>query len=284
MLADVAYPLGGIMRRFQVALLAAVAVVGFASVASAADMPAKVPTYTKAPMAPPAYSWTGWYMGLNAGGDWGKSNTSTTVAPGTLSYPPFQVNVINAVVGAPPSTNTSGFTGGVLGGYNYQFGNLLAGVEIDFEYFRSAGSNTVSGNYFGIGTVSVTSSVSTNWLFTARPRLGIVSNNWLFYGTGGLAITQIKAAWNYLETANAITESASASPTKTGWVIGGGIETALPGKMFIGAEYLYVKFGSVSVISTNSFFPTFGGPLANPFSHSADLSANIVRARIGMKF
>jgi hypothetical protein len=43
------------MNRFQCAALAAVAVVGFASVASAADLPTKAPVY-KAPIAIP-YSW-----------------------------------------------------------------------------------------------------------------------------------------------------------------------------------------------------------------------------------
>jgi outer membrane immunogenic protein len=160
---------------------------------------------------------------------------------------------------------------------------MLAGIELDFEYFRSAGSNTVSGpGAFPGFSVSITSSVSTNWLFTARPRLGIVSNNWLFYGTGGLAVTQIKATWAFSETVGGGTESASVSSTKAGWVIGGGVETALPGKLFLGAEYLYVKFGSVSA---NGLASAPGiGVFTNTFSHSADLRSNIIRARIGMRF
>jgi outer membrane immunogenic protein len=78
-------------------------------------------------------------------------------------------------------------------------------------------------------------------------------------------------------------ESASASATKTGWVIGGGVETALPGKLSFGVEYLYVKFGSISATSTN--FTAFGvGYPTNVFSHSADLSSNIVRVRLNKQF
>jgi hypothetical protein len=60
---------GLIMRRLQCALLAAVAAIGFASVASAADLPVKTPVY-KAPAAEPAYSWAGFYVGANIGGGW----------------------------------------------------------------------------------------------------------------------------------------------------------------------------------------------------------------------
>ena len=62
---------GMTMRRFRSAALAAVAVVGFASVASAADMPLKAPVIT-----PAAYSWTGFYVGANGGYGW-KGTTAT---------------------------------------------------------------------------------------------------------------------------------------------------------------------------------------------------------------
>jgi outer membrane immunogenic protein len=241
--------------------------------AAAADMPTKAPA---APIADPI--WTGWYLGLNAGGDWSASQTSTSttsVAGAGLQLSALAIGLINGV-GSPTDIHTSGFTGGAQGGYNYQMGPWLVGVEADIEYFRSSGSTSAAA----LGTFDLNSSASTDWLFTARPRLGFTSNNWLFYGTGGLAVTHISGTWNLGGSAG-IAESASASSTKAGWVAGGGIETMLPGKWLIGAEYLHVKFDSVSAASSST---SFGTPLPNPFSHAADLNANIVRVRLSKLF
>ena len=57
--------------------LATVAVIGFASIASAADMPVKAPVY-RAPVAT-VYNWSGCYIGLNAGGGWARTEFTNTV-------------------------------------------------------------------------------------------------------------------------------------------------------------------------------------------------------------
>jgi outer membrane immunogenic protein len=266
------------MRRLSVAWIAAVCSIGLVPIASAADLP------VKAPVVAAPYNWTGFYAGVNAGGNWGTSDVSNTQTPGTLGggCPACVASVITII--GNQSISTSGFTGGVHGGYNWQSGNLLAGIEVDFEYFRSAGSTTASGIAIGVGTVTMNSSLSTDWLFTARPRLGYVTNNWLFYGTGGLAVTKLKATWTYTDNHNAPCdcETASASTTKAGWVVGGGIEAALPGNLVVGAEYLYVNFGSVSG-SANIAVPG-GNVWTDRLNHSADLTSNIVRARLSKKF
>src|SRR5664279_372777 len=104
------------MRRFQCALLAAVAVIGFASVASAADMPVKA-----APMVAPvaAYNWTGFYVGVNGG--YGEGNRSATFTP---NDPLVQLTTCGGVIGgtcAPPASfNIHGPLGGFQAGYNWQ--------------------------------------------------------------------------------------------------------------------------------------------------------------------
>jgi len=272
------------MRRFAPIVIAAASMVALAEVASAADIPTKAPVYK----APPAASstWTGWYLGVNAGGNWGTSETSTSVAPPAVAPAVSAAGaaLINAL-GQPAKINTSGFVGGLHGGYNYQISQWLVGLEGEFDYFHSAGSRRASSVGLGPGaTVIVNSSMSTDWLFTLRPRVGWVSNNWLFYGTGGLAVTQLKGAWSFSNPGGvpALSEAAAASSTKAGWALGGGVETMLPGRWVVGAEYLYVNFGN---ISATSFSVTGAGvTFTNPFSHSADLSANIVRARLSKLF
>jgi outer membrane immunogenic protein len=268
------------MRRIAFGLLATAGLsTGMALSASAADMPVKA-----APMpvvVAAADNWTGWYMGLNAGGNWGTSQPSTTATRGTYFVPRDLAQIAAA---GNQSFKTNGFTGGIQGGYNWQSGYLLAGIELDFGYFDSSGSQRVTAAYLSApgSALNVNTSVSTNWLFTARPRLGVVANNVLFYGTGGLALTQLKASWAFTDTYASAAESASASSTKAGWAVGGGIEAAMSGNWSIGGEYLYVKFGGVSAVSSNLTTTCCGGGAV--FSHSADLASSIFRVRLNKKF
>src|SRR5262249_60740858 len=60
------------MRR-SLALISAVSFIAFTQYASAADLPRKASAYTPPPPAP-ILTWTGWYVGLNAGGIWAKNS------------------------------------------------------------------------------------------------------------------------------------------------------------------------------------------------------------------
>jgi outer membrane immunogenic protein len=104
------------------------------------------------------------------------------------------------------------------------------------------------GTYISVLTTSFTvnQSVKTDWLFTARPRLGWANNNWLWYATGGLAVTELKYGNTFTDTYSPAFETGSISKTKVGWTVGGGGEFALSNNWTVRAEYLYVDFGGVS--------------------------------------
>src|SRR5262249_29266899 len=127
---------------------------------------------------------------------------------------------------------------------------------------------------------TITSSLTTNWLFTARPRLGLAANNWLIYATGGLAVVQMKGHWTYADTLNpgVTVASIDASTTKAGWVGGAGVETVLPGNWILGGEYLYLSLGSIT--GTGNISPFTDVIL----THTVDLKSNILRARLSKKF
>jgi outer membrane immunogenic protein len=269
------------MQRLVVAIsLFAAGIAG----ASAADMAVKAPP----PVVAPVTSWTGFYVGVNAGYNWGSSDPSTSITCGPaavgLCYVDAVLTNIN-LLGANSRFDTRGGVGGVQAGYNWQSGTWLAGVEVDFDAFRSAGSTSVTGPNppFAGSFLTIATSVRTDWLFTARPRLGVVWNNWLFYGTGGLAVTNLKANWSYFENTASAFESGSVSTTKVGWTAGAGFEAMLPSRWTVGVEYLYVKFDNVSTVSSNMI--RRGVPLPDTtFRHSADLQSNIVRVRLNKLF
>ena len=114
------------MRRFFLATLSVLALSGDAR---AADLPMKSPHAQAAAMVDPVYNWSGFYVGLNAGGAWGRTETTSS---------PFGDNIgvtaaaLAQAAGASASTG-SGFIGGVKIGYNWQAANWVVGLEADVQ-------------------------------------------------------------------------------------------------------------------------------------------------------
>jgi outer membrane immunogenic protein len=269
------------MHRLSIAAIAAVSVFALAQSASAADLGRK-PIYKAPPPQPPApvYSWTGFYIGGNGGYAWGKSDVSTTVASAGNYFVPSDVSQIAS--SGQGTIHPNGGTGGIQAGYNWQAGNFVYGAEVDFDALSLSASRSITTQYISApGTFfTINQSVKTDWLFTARPRVGWASDTWLFYATGGLAVTELKYNNIFTDTFAPAFENGSISKTKAGWTVGGGVEYGLTRNWSVKAEYLYMDFGNVSstgVVST----PGFAGASLN---NSADLKTNIVRAGINYRF
>jgi outer membrane immunogenic protein len=183
-----------------------------------ADLPLKAQPIVKAPVAAP-FSWTGWYIGANAGFGVGQGY-------GTYRSPTGTLETFNATPGG-------GFGGGQLG-YNYQFlGSIVIGAETDIQ---GAGiSDTRITRFATIDT-------RLDWLGTTRARVGLASGPVLSYVTGGVAYSGI-------ETGVSTVAGSASSITKTGWTWGTGVEAALGGNWTARAEYLYLDFGNTGVTS-----------------------------------
>ena len=258
-----------------------------ASAAFAADLPAR--TYTKAPaLAAPVANWTGFYVGLNAGGAWSESNATTGTVFSPVGYFATTSPPAIGIVGNQNLNRTS-FTGGVTAGYNWQINNAVLGIEGDFNYFGFKASATGTGVYpcCAPTTFTVNSSASADWLATFRGRVGFLATPaLLLYGTGGLAVADVKASYLFTDTFAAANESASISSTRYGWTAGAGGEYALMNGWSIKAEYLYVDLGRASTTSTNltAFNPGGIAFPTNVFTHSVSLRSNIARVGINYKF
>jgi outer membrane immunogenic protein len=252
--------------------------------ALAADLAVKAPDRATPPI--PVYNWSGFYVGANAGGAWGNFDptTSTVLAPNGY-FCDVCVSPVNAagIQTIKPAT----FTGGVQAGVNWQAGSVVFGGEVDFNSFHLNGSASTTALYIPTapGTLTVTSAAHTDWLLTARGRLGFAANNWLFYATGGLAVTNLEGGFTFSD--NGVPpglEAASLSKTKLGYTVGGGVEAGLWGNWSIKAEYLYVNFSSESVVGFITSVPVAFGAANNPFTHTIDLKANIVRVGLNYRF
>jgi outer membrane immunogenic protein len=220
------------------------------------------------PMPPPipVWTWDGFYIGINGGYSWGRSNT-------TVSY-------FNTITGAPiippaGSITDAGFNldGGVFGGqigYNWQFSSWLFGLEADAQWSGQKGSAAFlcsaagllpgacfpGSTFLPVGTLGVGLAVDKKleWFGTVRGRLGVLASpTWLLYVTGGLAFGEVQtdAVLTSITAGGAVVALAgSSSKTHAGWTIGGGIEGNLGGNWTAKAEYLYMDLGTFDTTVT----------------------------------
>jgi outer membrane immunogenic protein len=280
------------MRRLLIAGAALGALIA-AGPATAADLS---PVYKAAPVVAPVYDWTGFYIGVNAGYAWGRSNVASTFAcpgaSGACAYSfPGNLGAIGAAGSGTLSPN--GFVGGAQAGYNWQTGSAVFSIEADFDAFDLAGSQTAGGPvpFAPPGLAfAVNTGVRAEWLSTVRARVGwTVAPTVLVYATGGLALTELRVANSFIDNfaatglvATNTAGASSATQTKAGWAAGGGVEWALGQKWTVKGEYLYVDFGSVSTTATvvNPALAALAVP--NLLTTSANLTAHI--ARVGANF
>jgi outer membrane immunogenic protein len=262
------------------ALISTVAAVLMGGSALAADLPSRVSAPAFAAPVPLAFSWTGFYVGLNAGAGFGNSYSPTFVAGGLFPTP-----ASNLVPGA--SDGGTGFIGGVQAGYNWQMNQFVFGLETDIDW--RAGSGSLNGTYatnpVGYGAAYPSYTLSgfnqDRWIGTLRGRLGFAADRALFYVTGGLA---------YGETSNGTVtvNGAGAFPNvvfgsggrgwRTGWTLGGGIEYAVTNNWTIKGEYLHVDLGT----STTTYTGGGGGALNYRVRHAN--TDDIIRVGVNYKF
>jgi len=236
--------------------------------------------------------WTGFHAGLYGGGGWGDAPaTSTTTANSNAAanYPPFTATGIGAVNSAgTQDLHPSGGAFGAQLGYDHQFGQILLGFEVDGGLFSTSATNAVPARYPDIlNGFTLTQTVSTDWLATARPRVGWATPQILYYLTAGVAATDFKYSAQFTDNfANShglgtAFESSSASKHAVGWTAGIGIEVQLMGKLAVKAEYLHADFGSLSSSGTLS---VNGGQFVNVFAHNVSLSEDMLRIGINRRF
>ena len=213
-------------------LLAGPMAVLLAGAASAADLPRRVapPVFTTVP----AFSWTGFYAGLNAGYGFDASSSSGATVIGTSAASGIIANGADPGLVAFSNRNANnGFSGGGQVGYNYQFtpgSGVVAGVEADAQYL-GFGSNRSAASFVGTPNPDLTfvnpNGLSTlDYFGTVRGRLGYAFDRTLVYGTGGFAYGGGGGSSVGLP-------NSSSDTFRTGWAAGGGVEYALPSDSFL---------------------------------------------------
>ena len=272
------------VSAFKALTASALIAVAATSAATAADI---APRYTKAP--PPVveiWTWDKFYVGVNGGYSWGRSDTSGTF-----------FNNLNGLQISPTQSGNINLDGWLIGGQvgkNWQFGNWVAGIELDGQWTDERASrgficatgvacnNVTFGPGLGVAPTS-TFNQHIEWFVTLRPRAGVlITPTALLYVTGGLAVAGINTdgVLSGITALSAPTSVAwSNDSTRWGWVVGAGAEARLGGNWTGKIEGLYMDYGTVSgsaVLATNT------PPVR--FDYSSKVTDVVLRAGVNYHF
>lgn len=205
--------------------------------------------------------WSGFYLGATAGYADISRNGTTTDGAGNADP-----------VAASESADLShgDMQWGAFVGYNFNLdGNWVAGVEADItrmqgraiRYAISEEIQTTANGFYNLAPdqeAQASMEYDSQWMATARGRIGYKTGRTLFYGTGGLAFLKEKQTrGQYIDTYSAsnlsqtnpygyLTERSfteTDSKTRTGWTLGAGAEIALGKTISLRGEYSYARFG-----------------------------------------
>jgi len=226
-------------------IIAALAVVaaGLGSLcAHAADI--TPPLYAAPPPPPvpiPIYNWTGIYFGGNGGYAFGQSTPMSLYSSNFSAF----------------NFSTNGWLGGLTAGAQIQSGRTLIGVEADIDWTNINGSSagTIKFNGSPIGSAKLSSSLSS--ISTLVTRVGYAYDNWLFFGDGGIALTNetstLTGPVGFACGTGAFNSPPCSSLTNlhVGLTAGAGFEYGITPNLSAKLEYLWVGAGALNTLNEN---------------------------------
>jgi outer membrane immunogenic protein len=226
-----------------------------------------------------AWTWTGPYVGLNAGyggGDFNYPFSGTTDSAGT-----------NPVAGRLRQSSAGALGGGQVG-YNFQGPQgLVFGLETDIDAADIGGRadlySSDSGGTFTSGGVES----KITYLGTVRGRVGVpmFQGRFLPYVTGGFAYGGVRNRAGFgCSTCSTGSGFATGDRTQTGWTVGAGTEYALDRHLSFKVEYLYADLGSTDL--SGDLGGAFTAPGVSLFNASVreKTDANLIRAGVNFRF
>ena len=204
------------MKKMTFGVIALSAIATLSS-AIAADLPGRRQPPAPSPyLSPaPAFTWTGFYVGVNGGYGFGDFKKGGKVDFGSANGGLF----------------------GVTAGYNYQIApNFVLGVEGDYDWANLSATKT---NALGLTTLTKS---TLNSVGTIRARAGYSVDRALLYVTGGIAGGNLKSSLSAV--APAVVATGADSSFRTGYALGAGIEYAFTNNISAKAEYMYTSLSS----------------------------------------
>jgi outer membrane immunogenic protein len=250
------------MRKFSAFLCVLLAGSGFAFGGTAVMSSGKEMKQV-APMPPPCPNWSGVYVGLSGGWDYGVVNTGLGLGGDWNSFTSARDTIES---NSDDFSFSGGDVGGVLG-YNYVVHNWLFGAEVAGGGLWLRDSDSSGAFTTNIADYDLTESFKTHWRMTFGPRIGYTFCKWMPYVTGGLAVGDLEyfQKLNQLPPAPEFHQLGDVHDTNVGWMVGGGLEYAVTNHWRVRGQYQYIDLGSVGFHSIGNDSNNFTG------SHGASL-------------
>jgi len=174
------------------------------------------------------YNWTGFYVGINGGYSWGKTN---------WDYDGYTTKADHDIYG--------GMVGGTVGANLQLFTqqglrpSLVGGIEVDFDWTDINGDGPCPNPRFRAES-------SIDSLVTVRGRLGLAFDRLFVYGTGGLAMGKVDVqtvdTWGSAIPPSGTPKNGE-DEWRSGYVVGVGTEYAFWNKFSLKVEYQYFDLG-----------------------------------------
>jgi outer membrane immunogenic protein len=247
--------------------------------ALAAPKPHHPPADPPPPPAP-VWTWTGFYVGGNAGYSWGNSNSTVSFSDPT-----------GLLFSSQSNFGVNGAVGGGQIGYDWQTANWVFGVVTDFQGSGQNGSGIFVCPVSACSNGPFTESLSQRlrWFGTVRGNIGITTNmsEYLWYVTGGLAYGNIRTVETI--TGPGAVASLTFNDTNTGFAIGTGVRGHIVGNWSWMIEYLYMDLGTINttgatgIVTSGLGFCDTHVCLLAPGS-SSKFTDNILRFGINLKW
>ena len=244
------------MKKISVAVLW-VAVLGFASSASAADMAAR-PYKAPPPVVAPIYNWTGFYIGANGG--WGSSHSC------------WDFVTVGAVIRDGCRDATGGLIGGQIG-YRWQAGQWVFGLEGQGDWADLRGRNVS----LLVPAATNESRIGAFGLFTGQ--VGYAFNNVLFYVRGGGAVTDDR--FRGLATGTNVLATDVVTDTRWGGTVGAGLEFGFTPNWSAAVAYDHLFMGNRTYTFTNNGVVAPIGTFSERIKQDVDLVTVRVNYRWG---
>ena len=215
---------------------------------------------------------------------WGKESSTTNFSgfSGGLTSTPAALGGAGLGTLAAGVTELGGTTlvgssnprGGIAGGqfgFNWQWGQVVFGAEIDGQWSGQQATASVICN-----NCTATSTYKVKSLATGRARVGLAFDWILPYVTAGAAL--VNAQDNLAVTVGGITGNFQGlSGTSLGWVAGAGFDVALSSNLSARLEYLHIRANG---ITSSVLIPGFLGN--GTAAETASYRDNIVR--VGLNY
>lgn len=211
---------------------------------------------------PTLCDWTGFYMGVHAGGQFGHSETTDLDEWNFSAHHHF-------------GYDESGFNGGLTLGYNFQWHWLVTGPEFDIGYMNLEGSGVEPGSPGGDSHGETDSDFYTS----LRGRVGVALDCWLIYATGGgIGVNTTNRFIDNCKTGNCGGGILIASDEdfNWGWTVGGGVERKFGQHWSAKIEYLYFN------LEDEHFSGVEHGD--GTWNFNAETAGHIVRAGLNYHF